>query len=179
VPGPVPTIKKLSPKKGPAAGGKPVTITGTGFIAVTAVKFGFVNAVSFHVNSAKSITAIPPEDPQGTVEVTVTTSNGTSGSTSKDRFSYEGPTVTDISPNAGLKAGGTAVTVTGTGFALGSGATAFKFGKGLANSVKCTSTTTCTMLSPAAAKAGTVDVTAKVSSGKSSKKNPADRFTYN
>ena len=40
---PLPTIKKLSPKKGTTAGGTQVTITGTNFTGVTAVKFGSID----------------------------------------------------------------------------------------------------------------------------------------
>jgi hypothetical protein len=68
----------------------------------------------------------------------------------------------------------------GAGFATGS-ATAFKFGKVLATSVDCTSTTACTVVAPAAkkGKAGAVDVTVMVA-GKTSKKHPpTDQFTYN
>ena len=68
--------------------------------------------------------------------------------------------------------------ITGSGFGLGSSATVFKVGKGIATAVSCTSTTECTMAVPAAAKAGIVDVRAKAG-GKTSKKNPADHFTYN
>ncbi|HMD56671.1 MAG TPA: IPT/TIG domain-containing protein, partial [Solirubrobacteraceae bacterium] len=50
------------------------------------------------------------------------------------------PTVTGLSPNAGSTAGGTTVTVNGTGFAPGSSATTFTFGTTHASSVTCTST---------------------------------------
>ena len=176
-PGPAPTVTKLSVTKGPPAGGTSVTITGTSFIGVTAVKFGSFNAASFKVDSSTSVAAVSPAGTTGTVEVTVTTPNGESGITSKDRFEFEAPTVTNVSPNTGPKAGGTPVTVTGSGFALGSGATLVKFGAGIAIEVNCTSTATCTMLAPAAAKTGTVDVTATVSK-KTSKKQTADQYTY-
>ena len=89
---------------------------------------------------------------------------------------FEAPTITSLSESTGSGAGGTIVGVTGSGFAKGI-ATTFKFGKGSATAVDCTSTTDCTMRSPAAAKGGTVDVRATVS-GKRSRKNPADQFTY-
>ena len=172
-----PTVKKLSPKKGPAAGGTPVTITGTNFTAVTAVKFGSTNA-NYTVNSPTSITATSPASTTETVDVTVAASGGTSATSSKDRFKYGNPTVTNINPNTGPKAGGTLVTVTGSGFALG-GATILKFKSTPGTSVNCASTTTCTVLTPAATKTGTVDVRA-TASGKTSKKNPpADQYTYN
>jgi hypothetical protein len=176
--GPAPTITKLSAKKGPAAGGTAVTITGTSFLAVRAVKFGTVNAASFEVQSTTSITAVSPPGTTGTVEIHVTTPSGVSGITAKDHFAYEAPTVTSVSTRTGPKAGNTPVTVTGSGFAVGSGSTSFTFGKGIATAVNCASTTECTLLSPAAAKAETVDVRAKTG-GKTSKKNPpVDQYTY-
>ena len=83
-----PTIKKLSPKRGPELGGTSVTVTGTNFTGTTAVKFGSTEATSVKVNSATSITAVSPAHTRGKVDVTVSTSNGTSATSSKDRFKY-------------------------------------------------------------------------------------------
>jgi hypothetical protein len=88
--GPAPTIKKLSPKKGPAGGETPVTITGTGFTGATRVKFGS-NEAHFTVNSPTSITVTSPAGTPGAAEVSVTTRNGGSGASSKDRFTYKKP----------------------------------------------------------------------------------------
>ncbi len=90
-PVPPPTITKLKPKSGPTAGGTPVTITGTNFIGVTAVKFGSTAAKGFKVNSAASITAESPPEAAGTVEVSVTTESGTSSPSSKDKFKFKAP----------------------------------------------------------------------------------------
>jgi plastocyanin len=177
--GAAPTVAKLSAKKGPAAGRTAVTITGTGFTAVKAVEFGTIDAASFEVLSSTTISALTPAETTGTVHVTVTTPGGTSAVTSKAKFEFEGPTVTSVSPRSGPTSGGTTVTVAGSGFALGDG-TVFELGKADGTSVDCTSTTTCTMLAPAAVKgrAGAVDVRAKAG-GKTSKKNPAeDQYTY-
>ena len=119
-----------------------------------------MNAVEFKVNSPTSITATAPAATAGTVNVNVTNIAGTSASSSRDHFAYL-PTVEAVAPNAGSTAGGETVTVTGSGFALGSTATAFIFGKVKAKSVNCTSSTTCTMTTPAHV-AGTVDVKATV-----------------
>jgi hypothetical protein len=174
---PAPIVKKLLPKKGPAAGGISVTITGENLTGATAVTFGATAATSFKVDSATQITAVAPPGVPGTVDVRVTAPSGTSAITSKDHFKYGSPTVEGVSPASGPLAGGTSITITGSGFALGS-ATAFKVGKVLATSVNCSSTTSCTALTPAATKAGAVDVRATVA-GKTSKKNaPADQFTY-
>lgn len=113
----------------------------------------------------------------GTVEVIVMTPNGASGITAKSDFTFGSPTVTDLSPNTGPQGGGTPVTVTGSGFGLGSEATTFKFGNQLAIEVACSSTTTCTMLAPAAAKTGTVNVIVKVN-GKERRDEFAGRPVY-
>jgi len=87
------------------------------------------------------------------------------------------PTVRRVLPRTGPVAGGTSVTVTGTGFGPGTTATTFKFGSTPGTAVDCASTTTCTVVTPAHG-AGIVDVKATVG-GQSSKRNaPADQFTY-
>jgi hypothetical protein len=173
-----PTISKLSSKKGPAAGGTPVIITGSHFVGVTALRFGSASARNVRVESETFIAAVAPPGTTGPAAVTVTTPNGTSSPSSKTTFTFEAPTVTALSPNSGSKAGGTHLTVTGSGFALGPGLTTFLFGNTSAGSVSCTSTTTCTLIAPAASKAGVVDVRAKVGTKTSKKNPPADRFTY-
>jgi len=171
-----PTITKVKPAKGPVAGGTTVTITGTNFSEVTAVKFGAINAAGFFVNSETTITAFSPPESAGTVDVTVARAGvGPSAIAKADRFKFT-PTVTGVSPNSGSKTGGTVVTVTGTGFAPGT-ATIFKFGTAKASSVNCTSSTTCAATAPAHA-AGKVDVKATVNKVASPKNVPADQFTY-
>ncbi len=90
------------------------------------------------------------------------------------------PTVKSITPNTGTKAGGTTVTVTGTGFAPGSTVTAIRFGSVPGTSVNCSSNTTCTVTTPAntAKKAVKVDVRAKVYGKTSPVNRPADQYTY-
>ena len=171
-----PVVTKLTPKKGEASGGTTVLITGSGFEGATAVHFG-ANAASFKVESPNVITAIAPAGTAGAAEVTVTGPGGTSAASKGDVFKYGKPTVTAVSPNAGPLAGGQGVTVTGTGFALGAGTT-FSFGKVLATAVNCTSTTKCTVTTPAGAKAATVDVVAAVGKLKSKKTPPGDSYTY-
>ena len=157
-----------------------MTITGTNFTHVMAVEFDAADATSFTVNdSPTSITAISPEGTSGTVDLTVTTSGGTSGMTTADHFKFQAPTVTSVSPGSGPTVGGTLVTVTGSGFGLGSAATTFTFAKTPGTSVNCTSSTECTVVAPAAAKAATVDVRATVSGKRSKKTPPADQFIYN
>jgi hypothetical protein len=88
---PAPTLKKLSPKNGPAAGGTKVTITGTAFEHGATVMFGLVAAKEVTFVSPTSITAVSPEEAPGKVEVTVTTANGTSEPSTKRSFTFKKP----------------------------------------------------------------------------------------
>ena len=171
-----PTVTKVTPNSGSTAGGTIVTITGSSFTGATAVEFGSTNATSFTVNSETTITAVSPAETAGKVDLTVTTPEGTSAVSNLDRFKYR-PTVTNVSPTSGPTTGGTSVTVTGTGFALGTTATRFRFGKTLATAVNCGTTTTCTAVAPAHESA-IVDVKAGVNKVVSAKNPPADQFAY-
>ncbi len=82
-----PVVSKLSPKKGPAAGGTVVTITGSGFTGVTEVLFGGVKA-AYAVGSASSISATSPPGAPGTVGITVVAEHGSSAPSKKARFKY-------------------------------------------------------------------------------------------
>jgi alpha-tubulin suppressor-like RCC1 family protein len=166
----VPTVTKVEPNSGPAAGGTSVTITGTNFTGATAVKFGATNATSFTVNSATSISAVSPPG-TGTVDVILTTPEGTSSTANADRFTY-GVTVTRVEPTSGRTAGGTSVTIAGTNF---TGATAVKFGATNATSFTVNSATSITAVSPAGT--GTVDVTVTTPEGTSAT-SLSDHFSY-
>ena len=141
---PLPSVAKVEPDSGPPAGGTSVTITGTNLTGATAVRFGATSATSFAVNSQTSITAVAPAG-TGTVDVTVTTAEGTSGTSEVDRFSY-GPTVTAVEPSEGPATGGTSVTIAGTNFTA---ATAVEFGPRNATSFKVLSPTAIIAVSPA------------------------------
>ena len=171
----VPTVTSVSPNAGPIAGGATVTITGTGLTGTTAVNFGGTPATSFVVHSNTSITAVSSAGPVGTVvNITVSTPGGTSATSSADQFTYvAAPTVTSLSVTSGAAAGGTTVTITGTGF---TGATAVHFGGTAAAAFVVNSPTTISAVSPAVS-AGTVDVTV-TSPGGTSATSSADEFTY-
>jgi alpha-tubulin suppressor-like RCC1 family protein len=170
-----PAVKSVSPNTGPATGHTPVTITGEGFAGVSGVSFAGVPALEFKVNSPTSITAVSPPGASGTADVRVDGSGGESAISRRDHFKYA-PVVDALSPNTGPTTAGTHVTITGTGFALGT-ATTFKFGKTKAKSVECTSTTTCTVSAPAGT-AGTVDVIATAGKVAGQANPPGDQYTY-
>ncbi len=86
--GGLPTITGVTPTSGVVAGGTAVTVSGTNFNGVTAVKFGTNNAIGYAVNSASSITATAPAGVAGTVDIKVTTAAGTSTISPADQFTY-------------------------------------------------------------------------------------------
>jgi hypothetical protein len=172
-----PTVSALSPNTGPTTGGTVVTITGTNLSGATAVSFGATAASSFSVKSGgTSLTATAPAG-SGTVNVTVTTSGGTSAISSGDQFTYttssgSSPTVTGTNPNAGPTSGGSVVTITGTGL---SGATAVTFGTVAAMSFTVNSNASITATAPPGS--GSIDV--KVTGpGGISTTSSADQFVY-
>jgi hypothetical protein len=169
-----PVVTALSPTSGPAAGGTPVTITGTGFTGATAVNFGTTAATGVTVVNDTEITATSPAG-TGTENVTVTTPAGTSATSAADQFTFTAvaaPTVTGLSPTSGPPAGGTLVTITGTGF---TGATAVNFGTTPATSFTVVSGTSITATSPAGT--GTANVTVTTPQGTSAI-STADQFIF-
>jgi len=174
---PSPTITSLS-RTGPLSGYNTVTITGTGFSTVTTVKFATLTAQSFTVRSSTQIIAYAPPHAAGTVRVSVTTLGGTTPSTGADlyKYTYPVPAVTAIAPASGPAAGGTTVTVSGSGF---TGATAVYFG-----TTKVTTTISVnaranqlTVKSPAGVSGSAVNVRV-VTPGGESPVVTADLFTY-
>ena len=85
-----PVVTSVTPGNGSTAGGTTVTITGTRFTGATAVDFGGMAATSFHVVSDTAIIAVAPPG-SGTVQVTVTTPDGTSATGNSAEFVYYTP----------------------------------------------------------------------------------------
>src|SRR5205085_848213 len=73
-----PAVTGISPSNGSTAGGTAVTITGSNFTGAFGVSFGTVPALTIQVVSDTSIVAVSPLAAAGTVDITVTTINGTS-----------------------------------------------------------------------------------------------------
>ena len=113
--GPFWGVTGVTPGFGPATGGTPVTITGTGFTGATSVKFGST-AASFTVVSDTTITTTSPAHALGLTDVTVTTPAGTSAIAAADRFAYANPctAVTLTASPASPSPPGTQVTLTAT-----------------------------------------------------------------
>ncbi len=174
---PLPTVTNLSPSSGSTIGGTVVTITGTGFSGASVVKFGSTSAQSFVVDSATQITAVSPPGSSGIVDVTVTTSVGTSLPSSGSQFTYIShpsvPTVISLSPSAGPTSGGTVVTITGTNFTAVS---TVNFGSTPAQNFIVDSATQITAVSPPGSP-GIVNVTVTTPFGTSAT-SAGSQFTY-
>ena len=178
---PGPTVSGVSPNVGPLAGGNSVVVTGSNFVSV-AVDFGTQPATSFSVNNTGTeiIATAPSVTAPQTVDVIVTNSLGSSTINPADAYTYQptadfAPAVTSLSPASGPEAGGTSVTLTGSGF---SGASAVYFGTTVVSSFFISgSGSTITVTSPAASSPGTVSVTVVNPYGTSAV-SAADAFTY-
>lgn len=156
-----PAVSGISPASGTTAGGTLVTITGTGLTGATAVTFGGVPATSFTVFSNTEITATAPAGTSGAVNVVVTTPGGTGTNAYTYTVPVASPQVSTISPASGTSSGGTAVTITGTGF---TGATSVTFGAAAATSFTVVSDTEITAIAPPGT-AGAVNVVVTTSAG--------------
>ena len=173
---PIPTVTMISLGSGSTGGGNQVVITGTNLDGVSQVFFGSLAAASFIINSSTQITAAAPPQAAGTYDLTVQAAGGTSALSSADRYTYvtaAAPVVTVVSPGSGSAAGGTSVTVTGSGF---TGASGVFFGGIPALSFTVNSDTSITAVSPPQAQ-GTVDITVQTPSG-SSAVSSHDLFQY-
>ncbi len=106
---PAPTVNGIGPSSGTTAGGTPVTITGTGFLAGATVKLGGTSATGVSVSNSTTITATTAAHAAGAVDVVVTNSDSQSGTLSQG-YTYTtpvnpAPTVTCIAPSVGNDSG--------------------------------------------------------------------------
>jgi hypothetical protein len=196
-----PAITNIFPANGPVAGGSIVTITGTGFVngataptCPTTVWFGGALATigTCTAISATTFTIVtPPGTTTGSVDVTAFFGApwaSTTPATPQTKFNYTGaPSVTSITPSSGTSAGGTLVTIIGTGF-NGVGCTAWtppgpppgssgvKFGT--LPALACSVTTDTQMIAVAPPNVGIQQVTVTNNATGSSAFTTAANFTY-
>jgi len=116
----VPLLTGLAPARGPDSGGTSVTLTGSGFTGDEAgpnqVHFGGVPALSIVTLNSTTITCVTPAGTAATdVEVSVTNANGTHALPAAFRY-FAPPVLTGLAPARGPAAGGTTVTISGSGF---------------------------------------------------------------
>ena len=158
-----PQIFFVSPFSGPTAGGTDVNIVGFGFVegASFGVTFDGTAATNVSLNPDGSIAATTPAHPaEGFVDVVATSGDGAVAPTLPGGYFYgtlPAPTITSVDPSSGPTAGGTDVTITGTGFVLVFGFGVTFDGEQPTDFPGPFSDTSITVTTPAHA-AGTVDV---------------------
>jgi hypothetical protein len=114
-----PTVTSVSPAGGNAAGGTTITITGTGFLTGAIVDLDSIPCTSPTFVNSTTLTCVTAAHASGLVQVDVTNTDSQVGSLASAYTYLDAPTVTSVAPNAGALAGGSAVTITGTGFFAG------------------------------------------------------------
>jgi len=191
VAGAAPVVTTVSPNSGPASGGTAITITGSGFVPGARVLIGqgqgvvkAIDATNVVFVSSSEITATTGGPAiAGTYTVFVTQNGGVTNNGGPDSdFTYTPvgatPTITKVSPNSGPVIGGTAITITGTGFTspvsvvIGQGAGATD-GAARAINVDVVSSTEITATTGAASKDGTWGLFVLTSGGSAS-----SNYTY-
>ena len=131
-----PKVTEVVPDKGSEAGGTKVTIKGEHLEGASAVEFAaLLAAFPYLKDTATEIEVETPAHAAGAVEVCVETATPPKGCKA-GAYTYvpppPPPAVTSIAPTSGSAAGGTAVTIKGTGFVspatvkIGSAATSVK-----------------------------------------------------
>ncbi|MBP9681974.1 MAG: IPT/TIG domain-containing protein, partial [Bacteriovorax sp.] len=115
-----PTLTSVSPNEGPLGGNTSVILTGTNFSFGAIAKFNAKPCTNQLILSTTSISCTTPlQFFTGAFDITVTNLDN-QVATYSSAFTYNNPpTITSISPNSGYAIGGTAITITGTGFRSG------------------------------------------------------------
>ena len=125
-----PSITNIDPVSGPDTGGTEITITGTGFLAAQGSGGVTVGGVAASITSW-SDTEIVCDTPAGSLgakDVIVTNDDALSD-TDAGGFTYLAtPSIDDIDPVSGTSAGGTEITISGTGFQANQGSGSVKIG---------------------------------------------------
>ena len=171
-----PTVDSISPSDGPLFGGTTVTIDGSGFVpGQTTVKFGSASATNVTVLTPTLLTARTGASTAGEKRVTVTTAGGTGVlDPALQVFTYRPrPVVAAVAPPTGSSAGGTTITITGSGFVPGS--TVVKVGAAPASAVVVGDGGTTLTAVTGASSIGLKPVSVITSGGSGSK---ANAFTY-
>jgi hypothetical protein len=135
-----PTVSSVSPTFGSDAGGTLVRIKGSGFregpkepeVEIGGAAAGSVEVVAG--SGGKELTAVTAAHADGSVPVVVKDASGESKSTTTYRY-VPPPTVSSIAPKSGSEIGGNQVTIRGSGFQTGAGATTVALGGSVASSV--------------------------------------------
>jgi IPT/TIG domain-containing protein len=173
---PSPAVTGITPNRGLIQGGTDVLLAGSGFTSDSTVDFGSGNPGRvLNVSPNGKFIAVTAPAGVGSVNVTVTSGNGSSAPTSLNRFHFvrELPVVLGVRPASGPASGGYGLLIGGRNL---NGATAVHFGSTLARrgTLSRDGDYLSVIVPPGA---GTVDVTVTTPSGTSNNRT-GDEFTY-
>jgi hypothetical protein len=158
----VPSITGVNPNTGPLVG-EIVGVNGERLSDNLKFDFGGSYATgefggSVYCPTSTACTMMAPAHAAGPVDVIIESGSMKSSANSKDKFTYQAPEITKVSPAIGPTVGGQTVLLTGVGFGQG---TTVKFGDTIAGiALDCPSDVSCSVGSPAGA--GPVFITATV-----------------
>jgi IPT/TIG domain len=170
-----PVVLSLKPAEGAQSGGTKVKIKGEHLKGATIVDFGSTPVTLAKPNKSETaLTAVSPAG-TGTVDITVTTPEGSSEPVPADLFAYRStsPEVSKISPTQGPAKAQRKVAINGSGF---TGATAVHFGS-ISVPFKEVKGTRITVTAPIAQETGPVDITVTTPQG-TSEATPGDRYDF-
>jgi hypothetical protein len=172
-PGPAPKVSTLSSQAGPAAGGAKLTITGANLTGVRAVYVGGKKATNIRVISSTKLAVTAPAGSRAQYVRVLTAKGGLSPLTGRAIYNYlAAPELTGVTPSAGPPAGGTTVTITGTGLAY---VKTVSFGANQATNLRLISPQKIKVTAPAGS--GTVNIRVRTAGG-TTPIVPADQYTY-
>ncbi|MBP1965808.1 IPT/TIG domain-containing protein [Paenibacillus aceris] len=121
---PGPTVTSLSPNSGPQAGGTLLVINGANFTTTSRAFFKTTELPVTYLNGTQLRVKTPAWPSGETVDIKVLNPDG-QNSTLVGGYTFispppaPAPTITSVSPNSGVKAGGNLITVNGTNFVSG------------------------------------------------------------
>lgn len=175
-----PTATSMSPTTISTEGGETVVLLGVYFTNITQLytidQGGAFHAVPFNLVGDGELNFATPAAPGGNLSVRIGFGGGDVVVGALNVVAPEPrPTVASVSPASGPLAGGSQVTITGTGFNPTNGALDVRFGAASSGAVYVLNDTTIQTTSPAGT--GIVDVTVTTAGGTSAT-SAGDQFTY-
>lgn len=159
--GAAPHITDVQPRFGPVSGGQQIDIVGASFMNDVSATIGGKPVTVTNVTDT-IITGTTPRGALGQFEVVVTNPDGQADTVTRGFEYVNPPHIGDVQPRSGTPAGGTLITVTGTGFRLNARVT---IDGNPATNLTVVSDTEITAETPAATSSGQVDVVVRNEDG--------------
>jgi hypothetical protein len=171
----LPTISSVTPSAGAANCRNTIKVSGTNLAGVTEIRIG-ASAATIIATTATTVTAITPPG-TGTVDVTVTTPDGSTTKTRAYVYGTSGsaatkPTINSITPAYGGFWGGYEVEITGTNLDR---VTSVSFGTLISTKIVRQTATSLRVVVPESAEVGSVPVTVSSGAGCATRQQA---FTY-